>query len=144
MHYQYSFTVQPHSIDENGHVNNVEYVRWMQEAATRHADTLGSIAALARYDATWVVREHDIKYLRPAFLGDTIGVQTWVESLRKVRSLRRYRFLNLATQEVLAEGSTHWIFVNASTGKPMTVPADIQALFTLVDSPAQVPLNEWP
>ncbi len=34
MHYQYRFDVDQSSIDENGHVNNVEYVRWMQETAT--------------------------------------------------------------------------------------------------------------
>ena len=53
MHYQYSFEVEPASIDENGHVNNVEYVRWMQEAATAHATGMGSMAALEALDATW-------------------------------------------------------------------------------------------
>ena len=88
MYYQYRFEVEPASIDENGHVNNVEYVRWMQEAATRHAEAMGSLAALEALNATWVVREHDIKYFKPAFEGDRIGVQTWVENIRKVRSVR--------------------------------------------------------
>jgi acyl-CoA thioester hydrolase len=143
MHYQYSFEVEPASIDENGHVNNVEYVRWMQEAATAHAEAMGSLAALEDVNATWVVREHAIKYFRPAFLGDRIGVQTWVENFRKVRSVRRYRFLNLADHSVLAEGSTNWIFVNATTGKPMTVPLHIQDLFTLVPDSSVIPLDQW-
>lgn len=143
MHYQYSFEVEPASIDENGHVNNVEYVRWMQEAATAHATAMGSIAALEDLDATWVVREHDIKYFKPAFLGDRIGVQTWVESFRKVRSVRRYRFLNLADNSVLAEGATNWIFVSTKTGKPMTVPPQVQELFTLVPDSSAIPKDAW-
>lgn len=143
MHFQYSFAVDPASIDENGHVNNVEYVRWMQEAATRHAEAMGSLAALENLDATWVVREHDIKYFKPAFAGDIIGVQTWVENFRKVRSLRRYRFLNVADNSTLAEGATHWIFVNTVTGKPMTVPPQIQQLFTLVPDSKSVPRDQW-
>jgi len=143
MHYQYSFEVDPSSIDDNGHVNNVEYVRWMQEAATRHAEALGSLAALEEFDATWVVREHDIKYFKPAFAGNRIGVQTWIENLRKVRSVRRYRFVDLSDFSILAEGSTHWIFVNIKTGKPMTVPPKIQELFPLIPDPSRVPVDHW-
>ncbi len=143
MHYQYTFEVGPDAIDENGHVNNVEYVRWMQEAATRHAEAMGSLAALADLDATWVVREHDIKYFQPAFAGDRIGVQTWIENFRKVRSLRRYRFVKLDGYVVLAEGATHWIFVSTKTGKPMTVPPHIQELFTIVPDPAAIPTDTW-
>jgi len=143
MHYQYSFEVEPASIDENGHVNNVEYVRWMQEAATRHAEAMGWLAALEDIDATWVVREHDIKYFKPAFAGDHIGVQTWVENFRKVRSTRRYRFLNLTDLSLLAEGATQWIFVNTKTGKPMTVPPHIQALFLIVPDSSAVPKDAW-
>lgn len=143
LHYQFSFEVEAASIDDNGHVNNVEYVRWMQDVATRHAEAMGSIAALADLNATWVVREHHIKYLKPAFLGDRIGVQTWVENIRKVRSLRRYRFVKLPDCTVLAEGTTNWIFVNTRTGKPMTVPPQVQALFTLVPDSSSVPKDQW-
>lgn len=143
MYYQYSFAVEPASIDENGHVNNVEYVRWMQEAATCHAEAMGSMAALDALDATWVVREHDIKYFKPAFEGDRIGVQTWVENFRKVRSVRRYRFLSLADYSVLAEGTTNWIFVSTKTGKPMTVPPHVQTLFTLVPDSSVIPKDVW-
>ena len=33
----HTFTVPPEAIDVNGHVNNLEYLRWMQEVATRHS-----------------------------------------------------------------------------------------------------------
>jgi acyl-CoA thioester hydrolase len=37
----YTFTIPENVIDENGHVNNVAYVQWMQEAAVRHYESIG-------------------------------------------------------------------------------------------------------
>ena len=54
------------AIDGLGHVNNVEYVRWMQDAATAHADSSGCTAATVADGAVWVVRSHRIEYVRPA------------------------------------------------------------------------------
>ena len=68
--YEYDIEVGPSAIDANGHVNNVEFVRWMQEAAVRHADERGCTAATKDAAATWVVRSHRIEYLRPALAGD--------------------------------------------------------------------------
>ncbi|MGV0952623.1 MAG: acyl-CoA thioesterase, partial [Azonexus sp.] len=35
------FTIASESIDMNGHVNNQEYVRWMQDIATAHSHEQG-------------------------------------------------------------------------------------------------------
>ena len=142
-HHQYTFEVPTSAIDENGHVNNVEYVRWMQEAATAHATATGAIAKLVEFGATWVVRDHRITYLKPAMEGELIGVQTWIENYRRVRSCRKYRFIRLSDMAVLAHGETDWIFVNIATGKPMAIPESIQTLFTLVPDETSVPTTAW-
>ncbi|MDL1918316.1 hypothetical protein FBQ83_03205, partial [Chloroflexi bacterium CFX5] len=38
-------TIPPSAIDENGHVNNVVYVQWMQDIAVEHYASLGGIEA---------------------------------------------------------------------------------------------------
>ena len=82
------------SIDLLGHVNNREYMRWMEAAATAHAASLGwSFDALRSAGRVWVVRQHWIEYLRSARLGDELVVATWVESVRRLSSLRRYAVL---------------------------------------------------
>ena len=85
----HEFTVLPASVDENGHVNNVEYVKWMQDVAVMHSDSVGCTAATKEIGATWVARSHRIEYLRPAFAGDRVVALTWVCNFRKVRSSRR-------------------------------------------------------
>lgn len=114
-------------VDRHRHVNNVAYVQWMQDAATGHADTCGGARLARELGGLWFVRTHRIEYLKPAFLNDPITVMTWVADWRKVRSLRRYRFMR--DQTVLAEGETDWVFVDAVTSRPKPVPAQIVSAF---------------
>jgi len=125
----YEFDVDAALIDANGHVNNVEFVRWMQEAAVRHADAAGCTAATVAAGATWVVRSHHIDYLRPALAGDRVRVLTWVADFRRAFSLRRYRFLKGTDETLLAKGETDWVFVDATAGRPRSVPEEIKRMF---------------
>ena len=127
----YDLVVPRDSIDGNGHVNNVEFVRWMQEAAVHHADARGLTAATKDAGATWVVRSHLIEYLRPAFEGDRLRVLTWVADFRKAFSTRRYRFTRLPDGAVLARGETNWVLLDVATGRPRSIPAEFQAMFEL-------------
>ena len=129
--YEYDVVVESSAIDANGHMNNVEFVRWMQEAATRHADAAGCTAATREAGATWVVRSHHVEYLRPAFVGERLRVLTWVADFRRAFSLRRYRFTRPADGAVLARGETNWVFVDAATGRPKSIPAELQGMFEL-------------
>ena len=69
--------------------------------------------------------------IRPAFAGDNLELTTWVANFRRVRSLRRYRFVRLSDNKLLAEGETEWVCVNTASGRPSTVPAEVQACFTV-------------
>jgi acyl-CoA thioester hydrolase len=130
--YSYQFTVPDEALDENGHVHNVQYVQWMQEAAVRHYESIGGIPPTQALGATWVVRSHNIEYLRPAFAGERVEVRTWVVNIRRVRSLRRYRFMRLSDGKLLVKGETDWVFVDAKTGSPRLVPEEIVQLFPLL------------
>jgi acyl-CoA thioester hydrolase len=125
----HEITVSAAAIDANGHANNVEFVRWMQEAAIAHADVRGCTAATIAASAMWVVRSHRIEYRRPAFAGEVIRVVTWVENIRRAFSLRKYRFERGEENEVLAEGETDWVFVDTTSGRPKSVPAEIGKMF---------------
>ena len=118
------------AIDENNHVNNVMYVQWMQDIAVEHYASIGGIAAQGA-DSTWVVREHRIEYFLPAFLGEEIEIKTWVENIRRVRSLRKYEFIRKADGKVLVKGETDWVFVDVKTGSPRAIPEEVSNVFNL-------------
>ncbi len=137
--YRHEFTVPAEALDGNGHVNNVVYVQWMQDGATRHAEASGGTALAAADGGTWVVRSHRVEYLRSALAGDAVALVTWVSDFRKVRSLRRYRFLRIADGAVLAEGETDWVYLDAATGRPRTIPADLQRALQADRPPPEKP-----
>ena len=128
--YSKIFFIPESAIDENGHVNNVVYVQWMQDIAVEHYASIGGIAAQGP-DSTWVVREHRIEYFLPAFLGEEIEIKTWVENIRRVRSLRKYEFIRKADAKVLVKGETDWVFVDVKTGSPRVIPQKVSNVFNL-------------
>ena len=131
--YVKTITVPDSSIDENGHVNNVTYVQWMQDIAVEHYSSIGGIEAQG-HNATWVVREHKIEYLLPAFAGEEIEISTWVENIRRVRSLRKYEFARKADGKILVRGETDWVFIDVTTGRPQAVPEAVAKIFSTTDS----------
>ena len=135
--YAKTITVPASAIDENGHVNNVIYVQWMQDIAVEHYTAIGGIAPTQHLGATWVARSHLVEYLVPAFAGDEIEIRTWIENLRKVRSLRKYQFVRKADGKLLVQGETDWVFVDAGTGRPRAIPDEIKSRFTLVPPEAE-------
>ena len=122
--YSRSFIIPNDAIDENGHVNNVAYVQWMQDVAIEHYGTAGGIAAQGA-GTTWVVRQHRIKYFLPAFAGEEIEIRTWVENIRRARSLRKYEFVSKSDGRTLVEGETDWVFVDVKTGRPRLIPEEV-------------------
>ena len=130
--YCYQFKVSEDSLDQNGHVNNVHYVQWMQDVAVRHYESMGGIPLTQKINATWIVRSHRIDYLCPAFLGDEIEARTWVVNIRRVRSLRRYEFVRITDGTVLVKGETDWVFMDAKNGRPRAIPNEVRKLFTLL------------
>jgi acyl-CoA thioester hydrolase len=130
--YRHDLVVAPEAIDGNGHVNNVEYLRWMQEAALLHADALGCTRATMAAGGRWVIRSHRIEYFLPAFVGEHVGVLTWVSNVRRVQSLRKYKMIRSEDRAVLAEAETEWIFTDAQTGRLRSIPKEVSSLFELV------------
>ena len=136
--YRYELTVPKEAEDQNGHVNNIEYLRWMQDAAMEHSATAGCTSATSAVGATWVVRLHKIEYLKPAFAGDHVAVLTWVSNFRRVQSLRKYRIIRPSDHALLAEGETDWVFVDAAKGTLRSIPKTVKATFDLLPEEMEV------
>jgi acyl-CoA thioester hydrolase len=126
--YSKTIIIPSSTIDENGHVNNVVYVQWMQDLAVEHYAAIGGIEAQGP-NATWVVRKHSVEYFLPAFEGEEIEARTWVEDLRKVRSLRMYEFVRKSDGKVLVKGETDWVFMDIKTGRPKAIPVEVEKIF---------------
>lgn len=123
-----SLAVQPADIDRQNHVNNTVYVRWIQEVATAHWNTLAP--APARDDIGWVVLRHEIDYKSPACLGDHIVLRTWVGQATRVTFERFVEVLRQSDRKLLAHARTLWVPINPVTARPIRVPPEIRARFS--------------
>ncbi len=133
--FDYPHTVLPEEIDALGHANNVAYVAWMQAAAVAHSEAQGWPGArYQRLGQGWVVRTHTIEYLQPAELHDRIIVRTWVASMRKATSVRRYRIFRPTDGAVLATAETRWAFIDYGTGQPARIPSELAQAFTVLEA----------
>ncbi len=118
-----------------GHVNNLAYLKWMQTAAMAHSAAQGWTAeAYQKLGAGWVVRSHQIEYLRPAFPSDEIVVRTWVANFKKVTSLRRYEIVRGTGdgEIILAKAATDWAFIHFATHQLRRIPAEVSGAFEIV------------
>ena len=112
-----TFVVGPESIDILGHVNNREYLKWMERIATNHAASIGwSFEALRAMGRMWVAREHWAEYLRPCFEGDQLEMYSWIQSWRGAASLRRYAIRRGG--DLVFVGATEWVFVDFEKKRP--------------------------
>lgn len=130
--FEFRHLVTADEIDELGHAGNYHYVKWLQYAAVAHTTANGWTPE--RYDklgAGWVVRSHNIVYLKPAFEGDTLVIRTWVANMKPVTSLRRYEIATGAGT-LLAKAETDWAFVNRRNQRPTRIPAEVKAGFILL------------
>lgn len=128
----YPIKVGPESIDVLGHTNNKEYLRWMEEAALAHSDSLGwTMPRYFELGAVFVAARHTIEYLRPTFEGDQLKMFTWVETMEFSRSRRA--FCLKRDRKVCMRGWTDWAFVDLKTGRSREIPPVVSESFPLVE-----------
>src|SRR5947208_4218349 len=120
--------VAPDDIDAQAHVNNVAYLRWVQDAAVAHWLALAPPAVKAA--VTWVVRRHELDYRKPGFPGDTLTVRTWVGEPTAATWERFTEITRAADGDLLASARTVWVVRDAGTPRPRRIEAAVAKAFT--------------
>ena len=120
--------VEAKDIDQLGHVNNVTYVRWVQEAAAAHWTAVASAAD--QRDLLWIVLRHEIDYKLPAYLTDEVIARTWVGTATRVKFERHTELLRASDGAVLAKARTVWCPIDARTRKPALVRQEVRERFS--------------
>jgi len=126
--FELPIAVDAGDIDDLGHVNNVTYVRWVQDAAVAHWTT----AAAPPDQATlyWVVLRHEIEYTRPAMPDDRVIARTWVGTATRLR-FERHTEIVRADGTLLAKALTQWCPMDRATGRPAAVSDEVRARFSV-------------
>ena len=125
MKFSRSFRVDAADIDAQNHVNNVAYVRWIQDSAVAH--WFSATTEIQRETLTWIVTRHEIDYKKPAFENEEITVTTWVGEPTRVSW---ERFTEIKRGEVLlVKARSVWCLVDRAASKPTRIKAELIKLF---------------
>ena len=128
-HFELAIDIGPDDIDDLGHVNNVVYVRWVQDVAIAHWSTAATTEQQAA--VAWVAIRHEIDYKHPALPGDAIIARTWVGTADSHRFERNTEILRASDRKLLARARTLWCPVSRATGKLMRVSQEIRERFSV-------------
>jgi acyl-CoA thioester hydrolase len=120
--------IAPGDIDDLNHVNNVVYLRWVQDAAIAHWSSAATPAQQA--EVAWVAVRHEIDYKHPALPGDGIIARTWVGTADSHRFERNTEIVRAADGKLLAKARTVWCPINRATGRLTRVSDEVRARFS--------------
>ena len=122
-------SVLPGDIDEQNHVNNAVYLRWVQEVASGHWQAIAN--SEAQESIGWVVLRHEIDYKTAACLGDNVVLRTWVGKATRLTFERFTEILRRSDGQLLSKARTLWCPINAQTGRPARVPLEVREQFSI-------------
>lgn len=117
--------VKPGDLDELKHVNNVVYFTYLQEAAIAHWYSTADPAVAEAI--RWVVKRHEIDYVKAAFENDELVVTTWVNDFTGVTSDRFYEIRR--GTDLVVSARTVWVALDALTMRPKRLPAEASVPF---------------
>jgi len=141
--YTRTFRVRYYECDAYGHLNSVNYLRYMQETAFDASADAGydqqRYAAMNRY---WLIRETIIEYLQPVYYSQEVEVKTWIADFRRVSSRRAYEFRLAETGVLFARAFTDWVFLDATTQQPASIPEKLIADFYPEGKPSTFPARQ--
>jgi acyl-CoA thioester hydrolase len=116
-------------IDDLGHASNIAYVRWIQDVAIAHSSAVGlDFEAYRKLGGVFVVRRHEVDYLRPVLRGDRLAVRTWIDSAMAAKCKRA---TDITNQEgtVVARALTTWGYIDLTSGRPVRIPEAVRTAF---------------
>ena len=125
MKFSHSFRVSPEDIDTQGHVNNVAYVRWIQDAAVAHWFSEATKEMQSKF--SWVVIRHEIDYKKPAFENEEIFVSTWVGEPTRI-SWERFTEIKRG-EDLLCKAKSNWCLIDRETSKPTRISEELTKIF---------------
>ena len=118
--------VEETDIDVLDHVSNVAYIRWVQEVAIAHSRALGlDVDAYRAMGGVFVVRRHEIDYLRPVLRGQRLELRTWLDSVTFAKCVRATEIVD-ERGDVAARAMTIWGYVDFGSGRPTRIPDPVR------------------
>ncbi len=119
-----------HDLDTQQHVNNANYVTYLEECSMRVGSAFGWPAQrMLKEGFAIVARRYHIQYKQPARLGDVLLIGTWASGVRRATATRHYQISRAPDGPLLARANVLWVWVDLQTGHPIRIPEQFRSDF---------------
>lgn len=118
--------VSTQEIDGLGHANNANYVRWMEDCAWQHSQSLGlGLDEYQRLNRAMAVIRHEVDYLASAYQNQTLIMGTWIREMdNKLKMNRYFQLIRPDDQVTLLRAKTTFACIELSSGRPKRMPTE--------------------
>ena len=123
--FRHPIAIDPADIDQMGHVNNATYLKWVQEAVVDYWRSVAPPEAVTKH--LWVALKHEITYVKPTFLQDTVVAEVIAEKVEGARAM--FTTVLRRGEEVLSEIKSSWCCLDAATQRPARLARDVVRRF---------------
>ena len=125
--YQKTIFVKQADIDEFDHVNNIVYLKWVQDIAKEHWQICASQGIVDQYK--WVVVNHNITYKRQLKIHQKVVIKTQVFDNAKGALWGRMVWIYDESKVLIVEANTQWCLVDNQSFKPKRITDEIKSVF---------------
>ena len=119
--------VQPYDIDFAAHVNNVVYVRWLEDLRVELMRRHCPMRQLVEGGMAAVVAETHVRYRKPVRLFDAPTGRAWSSEMGRVSCVLHFEIV--ADGQVCTEATQRVMFVDMNTMKAMRAPQELRDHF---------------
>ncbi|HSC80070.1 MAG TPA: acyl-CoA thioesterase, partial [Chitinolyticbacter sp.] len=95
--------VRGYHLDLYGHVNNARYLEFLEEARWEMMESAGQLDWFMQERLALVVSRIDIRYKRPATMGDELVVETWLSEIGERHGVVAQRIVRADNDKLVAE-----------------------------------------
>ena len=130
--------VRGYHLDVFQHVNNARYLEFLEEARWSYFEDTGLTPLFFDVGLGMAVVNININYRRPAYMNETIQVQTWVKSVSNRSAVVAQRIVLKETDALISEADITFVLLDEKQQKATTLTGEIRtALESLIESAPQ-------
>lgn len=126
------YIVRFNDCDPLGHLNNARYLDYMLNAREDHLREAYQISLpdFAKQGVTWVVTNHEIQYVRPAFYNERVCIQSQLLQAGETHIMVEMIMYDENATQVKAVLWSTFTHINLKTGKREKHAPDFQQFLT--------------
>jgi thioesterase-3 len=120
--------VRGYHLDQHGHVNNVRYMEFLEEARYNLLDPHSELLlAWKEKGVLLFIVNININYAQPAFLGDILKIETGISKIGHKSGIIHQEIRKKGSDTPIIDADVTFVAMNTHTGKAMPFEAELHS-----------------